>query len=493
MSDDISTVGEAVDKYETHKEISHGSAVGSESFVNLEKQWNDTKKSADPNDNSVAAKFKEEVFEPWAENFKKGFTTENSQKYAESLIEKYRSHFDTKTAADMSSMAGQAATLNAHKLINSSASAVYDDPSSLATVLDVMKHSVGSIVGSIPTIDAETGAKITGELLFKGQQAAVMAAGAGYVAKNPNFDLDGFQKKYGEFIPPGGIKTLQKAAQTQAKVDAYHDKSAAVQQRQLDDLNVHKGATDTITKNVSVDQNGKPIINPQFFKDTLDLARKNPDAPSAAATVRTMLDWGESQLNKENKAVDNPAAVKTLTDRLFDPDKPLTELDLMRASTKGEITDHTYTKLKGMISDLEKTPLQGPVYQDTMKAAHDQLVVNVPGIPGKDTIGTQNYSSFVQSFVPQYLAKSRAGTLPPNALDTKDPTSMISQAMAPFKRTPSQRMQDYVAGAGGLGGGEPPKPAPVVTPPTKVSTPADANKLPAGTRYQTPDGKVYVR
>jgi hypothetical protein len=27
----------------------------------------------------------------------------------------------------------------------------------------------------------------------------------------------------------------------------------------------------------------------------------------------------------------------------------------------------------------------------------------------------------MQSFVPQYLAKSRAGTLPPNALDTKDP------------------------------------------------------------------------
>jgi len=107
----------------------------------------------------------------------------------------------------------------------------------------------------------------------------------------------------------------------------------------------------------------------------------------------------------------------------------------------------------------------------------------VPGLPGKDSVGISNYSTFMQTFVPQYLAKQRAGTLPPNALDVKDPNSMISQAMAPFKRTQAQRMQDYVGAAGGIGATSPGKREDVMPaiPPIDQRSPG---------LYETPRGKM---
>jgi hypothetical protein len=129
---------------------------------------------------------------------------------------------------------------------------------------------------------------------------------------------------------------------------------------------------------------------------------------------------------------------------------------LMRAQvdslkTGRGLSDHSFQTMERLVTELEQSPLKGPIWQSTIAAAKDSLIVSVPGLIGKDNKGVENYSSFMQSFVPQYLAKQRAGTLEPNALDLKDPNSMISKAMAPFKRTQADRMADYVNGAGGVG------------------------------------------
>jgi len=443
----IEAAGDAYVAYEDHKEISHGAAVASDMFVNLEKQWNDTVKNADPNDPSVAAKFKETVLQPSLDKFAENFTTENSQKFADGIVNRYRQHFDTKTAADTSTMAGIAAKQNATQTINSLSSAVYLDPSSLDTAIDTLTHSAGHIVDSSPTIDAETGARVKSELNQKGIESLVKSAVSGMIEKNPNVDLDAIQKKYGQYINGGELKMFQRAAQTQAKANKLADKQLETYQRQQQDYAAKSATAKVVSDNFSADENGNITIKPGAIKQALDIARKYPEA--GAAPADTMLKFIQSQQNQERKVVDNPAVVTDLSNRLFDPNNPLTEMDLMRASTKGDISDHTYTKLKGMIGDLETSPLKGPVYQDTMKAAHSTLVLTGVGIPGKDDVGEQNYAKFVQSFIPQYIAKSRAGTLEPNALDVKDPNSMISKAMQPFRRGLTERINDYMSSLGG--------------------------------------------
>jgi hypothetical protein len=160
---------------------------------------------------------------------------------------------------------------------------------------------------------------------------------------------------------------------------------------------------------------------------------------------------------KANVASD-PATTADLTTRMFDPSRPTTVLDIIKAETDGKLSHTDAVNMRENVERLESGPLKGPVWQATAAAVKDSLIVNVPGMPGKDNVGVQNYSTFMQSFIPQYLAKSRAGTLQPNALDTKDPSSMISQAMAPFRRSASDRMADYVSQSGGIGGA-PTKPA----------------------------------
>lgn len=508
----IRDVGDAAVKFEDHREISAGAAAGAQQIANLNDQWNTTLKGgkdadgnaippADPNDPSTAAKFRDQVLEPALDKFKSGFNTERSQEWAEHFVDQYRQHMFEKTAADMSTMAGIAVKTNYEKTKNLLSSAVASDPSSLDFVLKSVDHSVGAMADSSPNLDATVAAKVKSELSQSAKEAIVKSAVSSLIQKNPNIDLDAIQKKYGEYVNGAEMKMFQKAAQTQAKVDAYHDKSAAIAQRQLDDLNVHKSATDTITKNISVDQTtGKPIINPKFFNDALEIARKNPDAPSAAATVRTMLDWGESQMNKEEKIVTDPAVKQGLTDRLFDPDHPTTQIDLMKAQIAGKLNDHDFQAMDRLVKELAETPLKGPVWQATAAAAKDALIVTVPGIPGKDTVGTANYSTFMQSFIPQYLAKSRDGTLPPNALDVKDPNSMISQAMAPFKRTAAQRMKDYMSVMEGAGGGGPPGAPPAAAAaaapegPKRISTKAEYDALPVNTRYiSAKDGQTYEK
>lgn len=477
----IRDVAQVADDYVTHRDISKGSAEGTAIVANANTQWNEIAKKADPNDPATAQKFLTETLEPALDKFKEGFTTERSQQWAEQFTSQYRKHMFEKTASDMSSLAGIAVQQNVHKTVNQLSSAAASDPSSLDFALKTIDHSIGGMVSSSPNLDAETGAKVNAQLTQQAKESVVKAAVAGMITKNPNIDLDAIQKKYGEYLTGGEMKTFQKAAQTQAKVDTLQQKQLETYTRQTNERAAEKRANDIVTKNVAIDpQTSRPIIKPEFFSDALELA-KMPDAPSGLA--RTYIDWGEKQLVKEGKIIDDPIAKRDLTDRLFDPDHPTTRIDLMKAQTAGKISDHTFQSMERLVTELETAPLKGPVWQATSAAVKDALIVNVPGLPGKDSVGTTNYSTFMQTFIPEYLAKQRAGTAPPNALDLKDPTSMISQALAPFKRTQAERMSDYVNRAGGVG---------VKPEPRNDAMPAipEPGQRPAGSIYETPKGKM---
>ncbi len=130
--------------------------------------------------------------------------------------------------------------------------------------------------------------------------------------------------------------------------------------------------------------------------------------------------------------------------RLFDPTNPTTEIDLMRAQVEGKLATHDFAALHQLQKTLDETPLKGEVFKDTLAAAKASLTYTMPGMPGKDPKGLANYSSFIQTFVPKYIAMSKAGTLPANALDVRDPASLISQSMAPFKRDMKTLINDRV-------------------------------------------------
>lgn len=448
----ISEAGDAAVKYLDHQQISQGSASWAKMLQDVTDDWNNRLKNANPNDPHVATDFMDSLNDRLSKFQENGFYTENAQKWAEGHVEALRQHMVEKTSADMSSLAGEAVKVNHQQTVNSLSATVHGDPTSLDFALAGLKSSAEGVISSSPNLRGTDVAKVRGELQQSGAEAIVKSAAVGYIEKTGQMPPWATDPKYSKYINGAELQMFEKQAKTQAKANAYYEKQIEVSNRQLADLQVHQGATKLITDNVKTDpQTGRPIISPQYFKDALELARKNPDAPSAAATVRTMLDWGEHQQNlKAETVVSDPTVRQGLTDRLFDPNNPTTRIDLMKAQVAGKISNSDFTSMERLVTELETSPLKGPIWQDTVGAVKGELILSDVGLPGKDIAGESNYAKWAQTFIPDYLAKSRAGTLPPNALDVKDPTSMISQSMAPFKRSVQQRAADYLATLGGV-------------------------------------------
>src|SRR5882724_5722371 len=474
----IKDVGDTYLKYEDHKEISAGAANGAQLMADLNKQWEDTAKNTDPNNaEATAAQFRAETLEPALEKFRDGFSTENSQNWAEHFVDQYRNHMFEKTAATVSGLAGEAIKVNIAKTVNGLSSAVAVDPSthSIDNALSVLDHSIVGSINSSPSQSAETAAAIHGEVAQRAKEQIVKSAVSSMITNNPNVDLDVIQKKYGEYIKGDEMKMFQRAAQVQAKANALVDKQAAIAQRQIADQNVHAASTKTITDNVQVDpQTNQVTINPKFFNDALDVARKNPDAPNAAETVRTLLTWGEAQQNKELRVVTDPATASSIDARMF-TDNPTSKMEILKAEAAGKLTRSDAEIRSKIIDQRDKLP-SDPQFKLAMDGAKELIEGRSPG---EKSLQAGKYAAFMQQFLSEYQSKKADGTLPPNALSLRDPSSMLSKAMEAYKSP----LANAISGNGGISA------APAQRNDVMPAIPS-ANQRPAGSIYQTSRGPM---
>lgn len=453
--DDIGTgvkiASKMAEDYLDRQAISKGAAEGEKVFSNLKTLWNDTVKETakrDPNDPTVAAKFRETVLEPQLEKFKEAYSgTPGAQQWADSYTQRIRHHMFETTASDMATLAGVAATNNLNTLKTTASNTAHTNPdfSTAKFLLGNVDEQVGAIIDASPNLRGTVAEKLRATLTQDMRESIVKAGVVGAIAKSgdPEQTAAEWIKRYPDLLSGSDANTLARAAKVQAKTNTLQDKQIETYQRQLDERAAHQAANKVMADNVSIDPaTNRPVIKPEFFTQALDIARL-PNAPDGLA--RTMLNWGEHQQNqKAQPTVSDPVVKSNLYTGLFNQDKPTTEQDLMRANIEGKLSNHDFSALHQLQKSLDETPLKGPVMHDTLAAVKATLTYSMPGIPGRDPKGLENYSKFMQAFVPEYTRQLRAGTLPANALDTKDPKSLISQAMAPFKRDMKTLINDRI-------------------------------------------------
>jgi hypothetical protein len=390
----ISAAGEVAVKYIDNQEISAGAKHGADVVAELDKDWNETSKQADPNDSSVAAKWREEKLEPTLQQFRDSFTTENSQKWAEQFVDRYRQHAFVKTAADMSSKAADAVHVNTLGTINGLAIAAYNDPSSLDFARGALKHALDGIVGSSPNLTSAQSSRVTTELTFKGEQEIVRAAVVGTIVRGGDWRALANDPKNSPYIKQTQMEEFARGAKAQQRTDLLTKKQLETSQRQDDVRAAHSQANKIMADNVAIDPaTGRPTIKPEFFQQSLDLVKMR-NAPDGLG--RTMLDWGEKQQQKDEVIHTDPAVKQELTDRMFNEDKPTTRLDLMRAQVQGKLSHQDYVAMERLTTELDQSPLKGPAWRDTMAAVKGTLTYTMPGLPGKDPKGAENYAKFVQ-------------------------------------------------------------------------------------------------
>lgn len=198
-----------------HHEINQGAAESAKTLSGLDALWNDRVNKADPNDPTVADKFRQEVVEPTLEKLKGGFVTEGGQRFGEATIERFRNHFFEKTAADMSSLARKAVAQNVETLKNELSNAAIRDPTSLKTSLDLVDHSLGAMVDSSPNLRGVDGAAMKLELGTSIKKEIVKAAAVGAINANPEAGLKQFSRsEYSKYISGAELKSLEAQAKT---------------------------------------------------------------------------------------------------------------------------------------------------------------------------------------------------------------------------------------------------------------------------------------
>jgi hypothetical protein len=320
----IATTGGEVAKYVEHREVSAGAKDAASMFDTLTQQWNDTAKNADPNDPTVAAKFRDEVLEPELEKFSGRFATEGGQRYAERQVESLRSHMFQKTASDMATLAGQSVVANLDSMTNRLTNSVHADPSGLKAALDVVDGSVPDMVRSNPNINATVAGKIQTEVAQNIKEKIAKAAFVGAVRNNPDAGLAlAKQPEYSKYINATDMKALETEARSVQRNNMVWSKwqeSEAKRQRQEASDNKENDYLLKLYDSEKPTLGRKDIIN----DDTLSrqakarlvniLERETKPATAARASAQNYVDTLRDI--RENKITDRGQ----ITDRMIKGD-----------------------------------------------------------------------------------------------------------------------------------------------------------------------------
>ena len=433
----IRDAGDAYMQYEDHREISAGSAAYADLLHSSTVDWNNTAKGADPNDPSVADKWRTEQLEPALDQFLSGFTTQRSQAWAEQHVAQLRDHFVEKTGADMASMAADAVQVNWQRTSNSLAATVYNDPSSLDMAFKSLDSTLSGKVDSSPNLTPAVAARVKSELSLKSQEQIVKSAVLGAISKGGDWHSIADDPKYAPFINQAEITQFERQDRYYQRLTAAADKAAQRDQdyeaRQTFNTDLNKLETSLI------DNDGNLVAT----KDHVAALKKIIDGNQRGAAlepgrVSSMLSGLERMIDKTNRvkaAVDDPATRNELTARLFDPENPTTLLQIGIARNDGKISATTQKNLTNIVK-LQAQELHDPVVRATMNGAAAKI--------GRDDVGREKFASFVQQFLPEFLKEKRAGTLPPNWGDLNDEKSLIRQYMKSHERSMTQMMQDRI-------------------------------------------------
>lgn len=214
---------EAVNDYMSHQEISHGAATFAEMQDNLTQQWNDWAKKADPNDPSVAAKFRETVLQPALEKYSDGFNTTKGQAWAESHSNALGLAMSQKMGADMSSLAGAAVHQNIQNATTHMSNTAVNDPSQVPFLLESVDHSISGIVSSSPTLSAKDAASVSGEVSQAAKASIVKSGAVGAIMKSadPEKTAEEWVNKYPDYINGNEAKALANNARQQIRAQNY--------------------------------------------------------------------------------------------------------------------------------------------------------------------------------------------------------------------------------------------------------------------------------
>lgn len=363
----IEALGTAAVKIADHEQISRGTAAFS-SFINAKtKQWDETVKTADPNDPTVGPKFLDGL-EKELENFKGGFLTENAQQWAEAQTARFRTHMTEKTSADMAIMSGQAAVINTRQTVNALSNTVRGDPKSLDYSLSTLENMTDAFIASSPNLTGTMAGKIRGEILQKGREEIIKSAAMGHIEKTgdvPDWVTD---PKYSGFINGTELKQFAQAARYYSRLGETENRARRAEFEHNMKLDFNAKVNDLeasmMPKNI-----GERATLPDGFWDKLRELGKHPGAQLDPSRIKTVFTQAETITERLNKPEPLARVSHDMTMRIMElmrrPDSARTDVsnEIFAAYQKGELNNSDFTFLNKEL-EARRTPEGLALQQD---------------------------------------------------------------------------------------------------------------------------------
>lgn len=443
LSSGIQAVGEQAVKWMDNREISAGGPAMATTLSKLDQKWNEIAKTSDPNDPTVAAKFREEVMEPELEKIKGAFNTERSQAWAEARIDSMRNHFVTKTSADMATLASVAAKQNIVVMTNQLSNAAISDPTSLKTSIDMANHSIDAMVDSSPNLRGADSAKIKAELKQDAVSQIVKSAAIGAIAQNPEAGLKKFSgSEYSKYISGVELRQLEQQAKT-------------VQRAERVDENYRRKNTELAKEDASLAREGQ--YTAKFYSDD-PKERASVSAREIAndftltqpARVR-MLAMAERVNDPEPaSAVSSRAANDLITRARMPEGDPRRIKDLnpvYDALSEGKLTKSDFKFVRDEVLNM-RTP-EGDALGKSQKSFIDSVSSSItsanPMLGKLDPSGDQLLYKFTYDLQSKISEYKRAGKDPYSLMNPSSPDYMGKpEALAPYQKTLQQSSRDIV-------------------------------------------------
>ena len=479
----VASVGEAAVQYMEHREVSAGAAHGATLIAGLNQSWNDAAKNADPNDPSIAAKWRDQTLEPALDQFRQGFNTEGGQQWAEHFVDAYREHAVTKTQADMSSLAGDAVHVNTVQTINSLASATFNDPSTLNFSKDALAHSVNGLIGSSPNITADDAAKVKTELLEKGQEALVKSAVQGAILKGGNWKSIAEDPKNAPYIDQSETMQFVRQQQMYERMDQAETRNERVMTDYTNRQNFNSAADKLELSTLPQKAGDQPVLPNDYWDSVRKIGMQPGVDPQRLESLITKGQQITTQLGKPEPMA--PISHATTMDLLGDlrSGKMATNDAIYKAYGDNKLNNADFNFLTSQYNEM-KTP-QGERLDKDRDLFFKRYQLSIDPDMGMDPklTGRQPlYEAEMAARQKEADVRSKGG----------DPHSVYDPSSPNFFGKPDnlQRFRNREPLQTQMNNPQPGQPGTPNPTPT-ISSKADYDKLPAGSVFVGADGKQY--
>lgn len=419
-------VFDTIDKYKGREETSALTNAYAQGFAQLTQNWNETIKSADPNDTSVADKWREQVLQPFLDTFGEDQSSSTAGRdLRQRLQAQMQMHFFDKTIADQSAMSGAAVQSNLEASGNALSAAAFADPSSFETSIKILDTAIDAQIAS-HAVTASQAAQIRSQV--RDTLAKQIASGAFYGLSNINPSAAIDELNDGKFLPyfnGSEVQSLTAHATEQERIRVSQEHSAQdwadKQAKKQYDAKVSEAQATLIQPDGSI------AITPDYFSK-LKEASNLPGARMDPEGTRAAVNFGRAILEEQESGgivASDPHVYEDFGKRLLLPDNDATRLtsdEIYKARIDKRLSSKDATFYLSALKNLDEDPAR----KIAEKRYSEFLTAMKPVIAQSDMFGNilkpvmaQNWYTFQHDTRAKFEAAYKTG----NWKDLLDPRS----------------------------------------------------------------------